>query len=168
MPFHPRPEQLKQLGTFNSTYSFHNRGTTFKRVDGALEAVGPEPGEKVVCCLVDTATKKVWHEANGPNRELALAQALKTALPEKRPQSVKEILGENEALRRELAKFKGDEASAPQAEKPVEDMSAPELEAAIKDRGLEVPEGDRRRNDWKAAAIAVLTDPTDIDEDDDE
>lgn len=170
MPFKPNEKQLKKLAALSSTYAFANRGTTYERgPDGTMEAQPMPKGEGKVCCrLVDLNTNESWHRSFGATEDLALTEALKTAMPEDRPQSVADILAENRAMREKLAKYEGESANAPASTKDPSDMSNGELLVYLKGKGIEPPTGDRRKGEWKAAALALLEPADNPDEDDDD
>jgi hypothetical protein len=159
-------EQQKLLTKLRSQAAFAHRG-----VDPARP--------QVVCRLIETLTGRVWCSAIAATELAALTLVLQEANPGDLPQTPAEIAEENIRLRKENAALKGDPPTPPPQEvrHPVVADAPPEVEEnfrrdvtvddddpmtvtqlvmALKSQNIPVPEGDKRKNEWRQKAEEAL------------
>lgn len=164
MAFQIPTEQVQKLDQMHSECMFKHR-----TVNGA---------DVTICHIRDKHMGKMWArgEAVGSDDEAekaALTDALNKAMPGDRPKTPAELAEENAKLRKELAELKGEEAPKPAAAPkaipavsddkpdqppadPLADLSNNDIVKMLTDKGLDIPEGDRRTNKWRQQAAELL------------
>lgn len=130
-------------------------------------ASGNQP-DKTVAKLSSNISGKNWAKAEVPGQgdeaeKQAITAVLDSADPSKRPRSVAEIAEENVDLRKKIESYEKGNAQTPEDKDDTDDtdgagtsLSPSQLVQALQARGIEVPDGNKRSNEWRKKAEALI------------
>ena len=131
----------------------------YEQLDSTWRFIHQSDGQ-IVAEVIYNKTGQVYAKATGMDEADAAREALAQAQAGGgRPKNVADLVSENQQLREELERLKEQtEASSSVADVQLDSLDTSEILRLLKERGIDPPTGDRRKNEWKQAAIAMLRD----------
>lgn len=167
--FRVPPESLAILETLQSSYRVtHTRLPIYdengKEQQDKLGHTIMSPSSICIGEVIDLVTKKPYAQGSDHDELKAVLKAIEVAKTSTRPMSPAEMSQENQAQKDEIAQLRAalaeQDIDVPEEGSELDTgynkMSSSQLISELDTRDIEVPDGDKRKIEWKRQVVGLL------------